>query len=370
MEKIFSMITVLGFFILTLAGIGMFSTECLASELPKWVSNMKFKGDVRVRYQDEERDVADSENQRFRIRLRAGIESQVNDYWSAAFGIASGGSDPRSTNQTLEDTFETGDAMLDYAYAQFENDMVTVVAGKFGNPIWNPKDLLWDGDIMPDGFAASFNFEASDIVKVFLTPTVFVLDEWKDTDTEDLPTIMALQAGIDADFKDTGYIKFAGTYYGMNGIEGNDWSEHSSGTNSLDADGNWMYDHDAFSLEAEAGLTNLPVFAALYGQYVSADVNEEDTGYLFGAKIGDKKVKELGDWQVNLNYRNLEKDAWLDFVPDSDFFGGATGVKGYEAEFTVGLSKNVSAGIDYYKTEEIDGDEEEDVIQVDLVVKF
>lgn len=370
MEKFFMVFTVVSLSVLPIIGIGIVSNIAYASDLPQWVTIAKFKGDVRVRYQDEELDAADKENKRFRIRLRAGVETRVNDYWSAGFGFASGGDDSRSTNQTLEDTFETGNANLDYAYAQFQNDMVKVLLGKFKNPIWNPKDLLWDGDITPDGVAATFNFNVSGNANVFLTPSLFILDEWKDTNTEDLPTILALQAGIKVEFENPGYIKLAGTYYAVNNVEGNDWSEHRSGTNSLDADGNWMYDHDAFSLEAEAGLPGLPIFVAVFGQYVVADVDDDNTGYLFGVKFGDKKVKELGNWQAKVNYRKLEKDAWLDFLPDSDFFGGATGIEGTEFEFAVGLSKNVTLGVDYYKSEEIDGNEEENLVQVDLVVKF
>ncbi|MFO7963431.1 MAG: putative porin [Desulfobacterales bacterium] len=376
MKRACIFITAASVFVLAISLFCASPSKAKAVDLPEWISNMKFKGDVRVRYQDEERDPIDEggENSRFRVRWRAGFETQINDYWSAGFGLASGGDDPRSTNQTLEDTFETGDARLNYAYAEFHTGPVSVLAGKFKNPIWNPKDLLWDSDITTDGVAAVFDFDAAENTSLFFTPAVFVLDEWKDTETEDLPTMLALQAGVKLDFAMPGYITFAGTYYANNNIEGNDWSEHSAETNTTDIDGNWEYDHDAYSLEAEVGLTGLPVFVAAFGQYVTADVDDEDTGYLYGVKFGRKKVKNFMDWQVKVNYRHLEQNAWLDFLPDSDFLGGATNVEGMEYEFVLGLAKNVSLGLDYYQSEvikgSIDGVEEENLLQVDLVVKF
>ena len=50
----------------------------------------------------------------------------------------------------------------------------------------------------------------------------------------------------------------------------------------------------------------------------------------------------------------MQKDAWLDIFPDSDFQGGATGVKGIETGFEFGLAKNMSLKIEYDLTRRID----------------
>jgi len=65
----------------------------------------------------------------------------------------------------------------------------------------------------------------------------------------------------------------------------------------------------------------------MFGQYVESDANDDSKGWLVGVKFGHKKVKELGQWQVKYNYRRLEKDVLSDFLPDSDFYGGATDEK-------------------------------------------
>ena len=59
----------------------------------------------------------------------------------------------------------------------------------------------------------------------------------------------------------------------------------------------------------------------------------------------------MWQWQAKYNYRRLERDAWADFLPDSDFYGGDTNVKGWEAEFKLAINKNVTLGLDYYNAE-------------------
>jgi hypothetical protein len=158
----------------------------------------------------------------------------------------------------------------------------------------------------------------------------------------------------------------------------------SAGTNSTDPNGDLFYDYDSVAFGAELGFKTAGIIPfvpqlALFGEYVMAldsdddldgDGNDDDTGYLIGVKFGHS-VKKFGDWQFKYNYRRLERDAWPDAFPDSDFFGGATNVKGHEAEFKVGLTKHITLGVDYYfSNEEIRGDEELDLVQLDLVLKW
>ena len=108
-----------------------------------------------------------------------------------------------------------------------------------------------------------------------------------------------------------------------------------------------------------------------WGEIINnSDPDDDNEGYLAGFEFGHRKIKALGDWQFKYNCRRLERDAWPDIFPDSDFFGGATGAKGHEGVFKLGLGKHVSMDVDYYSTEEIDGDTEQDLLQVDLNLKY
>jgi len=316
--------------------------ESSGFKLPKWVENTKVKGDFRFRYQYQDTDehgVDKESRDRWRMRWRFGLETQVNERWKTGFRLASGGGDPRSRNLTLTDTFDTSNIQLDLAYAQFDpNEYWSLAAGKFKNPLWKTKDLLWDSDITPEGIGVKFlNYKINEF-ELFATPAFYVLEEFK-SDTSD-PWLGLIQAGAKTKLSDNLYLKFAGAFYSFQDLKGNSFA-YSSGTNSTDAGGNFKYDYDAFGVDA-------------------------------GFKFGHKKVKKFGQWQVKYNYRRLEQDAWPDFLPDSDFYDGQTDVKGNEIEFKFGLAKNVTIGLDYYKAEPIDRKPsiEEDLLQLDLVLKY
>ena len=346
--------------------------------LPSWVQNMTISGDFRTRYQTE--DVSNDglpSRDRWRIRLRTGVESKINDQWKVGFGFATGGgsdgSDPISRNQTLENEFQAPSLRVDYAYAQYTpNKNVTIMAGKFKNPLWTTKDLIWDGDANPDGLAATFNFKASDKINFFITPAYFILEEDKASKND--PAMIAIQPGMNWKINDSVNLKVAGAYYDNMNVKGSDMSLWSQGTNSRDSNKKWIYDLSSTAFEAEASF-KLPFFlknASLFGEHIKSDADTDNTGWLAGIKLGDEKVKELGQWQFIYNYRNLEKDGWVDWLPDSDFYNGKTGVKGSEYELTFGLRKNVTFGLDYYADQPIVNlsNKNMKVLQVDLVVKF
>jgi hypothetical protein len=347
--------------------------ESSGFKLPKWVENTKVKGDFRFRYQDQDTDESGSKSRdRWRMRWRFGLETEVNEWWKTAFRLASGSGDPRSRNLTLTDTFETSNVQLDLAYAQFDpHKNWRLVAGKFKNPIWNTKDLLWDSDINPEGIGVQFLDYKINQFEVFGTTGFYVLEEFS-SGTSD-PWLGLIQAGTKVNLTDSLYLKLAGAFYSFQDLKGNSF-DYSSGANSTDVNGNLMDDLDAVGIDAELGfkLSGPVPFVGIFGQYVNSDASDNDLGYLAGIKFGHKKVKKFGQWQVKYNYRSLEQDAWPDFLPDSDFYGGETDVQGSEIEFTFGLAKNVTIGLDYYKTEQIDREPtiEEDIIQVDLVLKY
>jgi hypothetical protein len=308
--------------------------------LPSWVENMTLSGDLRVRYQTED---------------------------------ATGSDDPISTNQTLENEFQTPDIRLDYAYAQYSPTKdIKIMAGKLKNPLYATKDLMWDGDARPDGLAATFNFKASDNVSFFITPAYFILEEF--SATKDDPAMIAFQPGMTWKINDNVNLKVAGAYYDFKNVKGSNMSVHSQGTNSTDAGGLWLYDHDSMAFDTELGF-KIPSFikyASIFGEYVKSDADTDDAGWLAGITFGDEKVNDSGKWQFIYNYRKIEKDAWVDWLPDSDFYGGETGTKGNEFEFTFGLAKNIILGLDYYLNQPIDNPANRDMslLQADLVIKF
>ena len=349
------------------------------AKIPDWVNRISFKGDFRLRYQYEDKEKSggtDVNRNRGRYRWRLGAVADVTEdkKWQVGFGLASGSGDPRSTNQTFTNDFETPDARIDYAYAQFQPfEEWKMIGGQFKNPLYQPKDLVWDGDIRPQGFASPLNFKINDQFGFFVTPALFVLQEFKSK--EETAWMFALQPGVTINPSKSSWIKLAGIWYYNTDVKGNSFA-YSAGTNSTDANGNLIYDYSSLGLDGEVGFKfdSYVQHAALFGQFIKSDADNDNTGWLAGFKFG-RKVKDLGDWEFKYNYRSLEKDAVLDFLPDSDFYGGDTNVEGHEVELKFGLAKQVYLALDYYRTKLIDHgpgktDEPENLFQFDVNFKF
>lgn len=352
-------------------------SQAKSSSLPLWVQKITLKQDLRLRYQYEKKDSSDQSRSRGRVRYRLGLQTNVIDSVKVGVGLATGGDDPRSTNQTFENTFESPDIRLDYAYAQVKpiKDL-SLIAGKFHRKpyLWEPTDLLWDGDINPEGAALHYDLSLVDGLDSFVNAGVLVLDENGTEDKVD-PFMHYLQAGLVGKIDDLDS-KLAVTYYGFNGLQGVD-PDHSKDTNTRITGNVLKYDYDAIAVSAEVGVKepfdlSLPR-VAVFGDYVhnlSNDV-DEDSGWALGCKVGAKKVKKSGQWQGKYIYARLGRDAFPDTFPDSDRYGGRTDVKSHEVVFSYALNKNIILSLDYYQSNFIKADSnKEQVAQADILFKF
>jgi|WetSurSiteA1Bulk_404760.scaffolds.fasta_scaffold12116_1 hypothetical protein len=356
--------------------------------LPEWIQKTKLTGDFRLREQYEDRSNKD-ERWRTRFRLRLGLETQVADKFKVGFGIASGvsGGDPRSTNQTLQDSFSHKPITIDYAFGQYTPfKWLTLVGGKFKNPLFSPDDLIWDTDINPEGGAAQFNYNVCDSLGLFTNVGFFILDE-RQPDSKNTtsaqgqdPLMYVFQPGFewkfrDADLKDLANLKAAVAYYGFTHVKHN-VLDNGSATNTL-VNKVLKYGYNAFNTNFQLGFMPegfIVPYLGVFGEFVyNPDPEKGNTGWLLGGKFGAAKVADKGQWQLAYNYRRLGRDAVLDTLPDSDFYGGATDVRGHEAIFEYGICKNVSLSLDYYNTRRLhqqESNKNEHLLQLDWNLKF
>ena len=296
--------------------------------------------------------------------------------------MATGGADPRSTNQTMENNFSTKGIQLDYAYAQHSpNNNLDILAGKFiaKKNLWLTGDLLWDGDVNPEGVFVKSRLTIDPTLEAFINGGWMIVEHVRAGAD---PTLVVVQPGLKWDVADGAHVKGSLNYYAFNALKGMDYGGIVDGgeTNTLNADDSIKYDYDAWGFSLEYGQKNivpdLIKYAAVFGDYISAgDPEDQNTGYLVGIKFGDKKVKNPGNWQSKVLYRELEKDAWVDFLSDSDFMGGKTNAKGYELVWNYAIAKNVVFGVDYYDTETLKvaagaNKVQQKILQMDLKLKF
>jgi len=350
------------------------SSQLATSEVPV---RIKITGDLRLRAQTDDRtglpegaQVAEEAGEG-RYLWRLGVDIPVQERWQVGFGLTSGGSDPRSNNQTFTDAFQTYDARIDYAYASYRfNDRVQLTGGKFDNPLWNAKDLLWDTDIRPEGAMVASRLLDNERLRLDLSTGGLILSD-KESDISQDAYMWVAQLHARWQVNENWSLDLAPAYYFSQDLQGTPGlTDNAVPTNSRDANGNLLYDYDAATLSG-AVTWQPPALvqqAQWFGELIHAtDPSDDSIGWLAGTRFGAQRLDQLWAWQFSYNYRRLEQDAWPEFLQDSDFLFGATGVKGSEFELKIALGANTSIGLDYYVNNELlDTDIEQDLLQLDL----
>ena len=322
-----------------------------------WATKVKVKGDIRLRYQYQDTDGGNARS-RGRYRARIGIIGKPVDNFEAGVGIASGGDDPRSTNETFDDEFETKDARMDYAYLQYKTGGLQAIGGKFKRKkyLYQTTDLMWDGDVNPEGFVTKYTMKNT-YGSAYAAAGIFVLDE--EGGLSDDPFMYYGQLG--QKFKSGNiYGQIAGMYYALSDFHiGVADREHSAGTNTDDNFG-------GLGFSAELGTKTDFGKISFITDYTNnlATNTEEDTAYALGLKW------KHGKWKAKYIYADLAHNSVPDFLPDSDRFNGDTGIKGHEFAVGYKLNKRVSLGLDFYATQDDVTKNDQEILQLDLKMKF
>jgi hypothetical protein len=379
--------------------------EGYKKQAPEWVQNFKLSGDFRGRLQTERRKQATSATQdsqeriRGRIRARLNMETKVNDKAKVIVGIATDGgtssspNNPRSTNMTLSGNnsgtpFSKANVVLNKAYGQYMfNDKWTISAGKMDNPIWEPMEFLWDSDITPEGVSLQYNRKVNSAVNFFSTGSFFMLNEFPGSSAD--PFMFVGQTGLMIKPNPKFDTKAAFTYTGYgnikNGFTGGTGTGDTLNTrNAALGTTGLKYDYRAPMVSIDVGINDpfgetLPLYiprVGAFGEYTNNPaVKKGSVAWMTGIYLGNSKVNGFGTWKLIGAYKVIQRDAVLDIFPDSDFYGGATGVKGMENVLEIGLAKNLSFTVDYYRTIPIHrtaatGKAPEHVVQYDINWKF
>ena len=378
---------------------GTLNEAAVKKGVPEWAQNIKISGDMRVRLQDERREGSTAQDRvRGRYRARLNLEAKVNDKAKAVIGIATdgGSNNPRSTNVTFSGTTSglpnsKPNVILNKAYGQYTpNEEWSLTAGKIDNPLWEPLDFLWDSDITPEGGAVGYKHKLTEGVELFTTGGLFMLGEFSGSSSD--PFMWVGQAGIKSKLAEKADAKLAFMYAGYANIKSGFSSSAArpatptatspTNTNSPATGNALLYDYSAPTGAVEIGFNDplgegFPIYIpriGLFGEYtVNPSPQSKNVAWMAGAYMGNPKVGGWGTWKATAAYKVLGKDAWLDILPDSDFYGGGTDIKGVEGILEVGLMKNLSFAFDYYHARRISSNvakAPEHLWQADLNWKF
>jgi hypothetical protein len=343
------------------------------SPAPSWVQNVQLFGDFRYRHEqtsDTGGAIAEQRDTN-RIRARLGLKAIMNEEVDAIFRIATGSSNsPVAANQTLggagsnemarlldNDSFSHRAIWLDWAYFDYHPASMpglNVYGGKMKQPFYTVggNEVVWDGDVSPEGVVASytFNLDSSSIATIN-GGGLWLRERAGDADT----SMWGLQGLLRHNLSDERHVLGGVTWYDLGNIEDQTVSGVTRNGNTDNGSGGYEFDYNMIEGFAEYGFALAGMPSAAYGTYIenTAADSGENTAFLMGMRL-NKMSKKVGSWQAFYNYSEVDPDAVFAGLTDSDIFLGGTGGKGHELGFQYMLRKNVEANLSYFISERAD----------------
>jgi hypothetical protein len=350
-----------------------------------WATKIKARGDLRYRHESimSERVVSGNaedaaDRHRHRIRARLGFDAKVTDNVKATVLLATGGDDPRSSNQTLGSSSSRKSIGVDMAYADwtFMNGG-NLILGKQPIPFWRPgQSMFFDGDYNPEGGAVKV-----DRGMWYASSYGWWLSEQYNADPQGENSdanVFGLQVGakfplfggetqVAAHYFDCGACQDNSPIYNNN-ANGNTTFRVGTGTTNF-----LQYDYEILELAAQVGVTafDMPLaFWANYAQNMASGV-EYDTAYGVGAVLG--KASNARTWEAGLFWQSIDKDALFGQFIDSDFGDGRTDSEGFVLKGGYAPVKNITMNATYFintLNKDVGTELDYDRLQLDLNYKF
>ena len=350
----------------------------------KWLKDLKFSGDLRLRYEafhlhgNTAATGSQDDRNRFRIRLRYGFEKTFSPEMKVGFSMATGekvtnngvNNDPISTNATMTNDFNFKNIWVEKAYATYTPEWakigntdglnvsgLEITGGKFNNPFEKGStDMIWDRDLKPEGVyekvdARLLKTDNLDL-KTYLTSGQFVLQETGSTVTTGGASaggkdayLFAYQAGLNPVFYVPGMERpvdalSALSIYSYQGYATNN-NFYIAGTGSQ-ANGNPVYNGNASKLAAQ-NFNILSFYQEInffpYGVPVKpfaefARNMSNQSGYwtptnnsmqggedAWSLGLTLGKLVKKGDWQGSYQYKYIGANSVPGAFNDSDFGG-------------------------------------------------
>ena len=385
--------------------------------LGKGIEGLKLTGDLRLRYEMRDQDFenyaaseTDSKEDRgrFRTRFRLGMVWQnPTEAWEIGAGLATGGDDGRSTNDTWGETnaFETGDIRLDYAYAKHKWDVIdglplSLCLGQQKNPFVTTY-MLWDGDLRPTGVTLQLGDpKGKNYAGAFLTAGAYDVlwgPNLNKTATNDYDVYMlAAQAGYAFKSDPVNALAAVGIYhitpdslYDVTGVSIK--FATSPGLYNMGLAEDYGFDVVDLYLEATTSVAGIEVKPYVHGAMnLSADGDVSQQNLESGEKPDENDMAGLvglslkrGKWKLGYSYAYIGADAVFGPLKDSDFGETAglmdTDIMGHKLGLSYNFTKNMNVGITGYLLDRINGGSDETAkneadsttcMQLDAVYKF
>lgn len=147
------------------------------SALQDIAGRFRLSGDVRVRGESYNQSTV-PDRDRARIRVRLGLDGQLNQDFLGSVAVATGSlGDPSSTNETLTNVFDRKTIALDRGFITYNpvaHKWLSLTGGKFAYT-WQRTSVTFDPDLNPEGFNQKFSFDFAGPLKNFTAQGIELL---------------------------------------------------------------------------------------------------------------------------------------------------------------------------------------------------
>ncbi len=363
--------------------------------MPKWMENLTFYGDLRLRYQMDHHSgrpvgmvPGGSEGKytnRARFRLRFGI---TKTWWDkqmeVGFRLASDqgnnyngslvGYQANSANVTFGQGFNKKYIGIDLAYAKYQPKWakgLTFLAGKVLNPLRTKTDLTWEVDINPEGFAIDYvapffgdNFKPFAQVGYWIVGSDQLSVEGTRRDT----TVWTFSTGFDWKINDDMAAFLGATWYQWenypeapgNGVSGSNlygyWGTNT-GSNMGMIELTSKFSWKMFNLPWQVWGTWVHNCKDTYNEshvsaaYYDRHFKGQNDAFSVGIVVGQNKKK--GDWSANTSYYWVQGESVPWFTTDTTY--GTPNAKGVKIGGKYNIDDFLTLGGQIYIYEPIEG---------------
>ncbi len=360
----------------------------MAKEIvPDSARNWKWGGDIRLRNEYRNRTGTGQDVNRQRVRFRYGFDAKVTDNLKVGARLATGSTtDPVSTNQTFDQSFNHNAFVLDRAFAEYTPEIPGITelklsGGKVENPFWLVGPLVWDDDLNFDGAAVHLAEDLSPTASVFTNNGVFLLQ----SGITEAASLWSTQGGVmlkpfpDSEEELLKNLKLTGAiaYHDYKNVT-NPLSESTALTTAGGLKGNTsgIRDLNLLNPTFELGSQYMDVPFGVFSDWVhntAISSGNNNEGFMVGVKAGKARIPFdlLKGWEVGYFFQRLEPDAAFGAFTDSDFGNGGTNHLGHVWWLKLATLKNSSIQLKYFTTKEVTGSKNHaDTFQTDWVTKF
>ena len=365
-------------------------------ELSSAITRFKLSGDIRLRQQFESQtpgadtDIS-NERSRSRLRFRLNGDFDLQKGWSTGFALETA---PDSGNQTFENGADDYSIHLARAYVGYTNGDFTFVGGKQKN-IFYTTDLVWDGDINPQGLTEQYLWSVNDKTSVtfragqllmddnseFSGPTTSATDAWmfyqQAEISQKIGSKVELKAAPGFFLYNASTLAGLGNESAFNGTTENLKVIVLPGELSFKDVGGAGYGLKAY-WDVAYNTTAEDRVREAYAQPVS--VSEDPLAWLVGLSYGYGAGKTAGDWKISADYRQIGLGSIDPNINDSDFAFSRLNQEGFKISAAYNLTDFASVNATYMSTQEMEALpgagpgianlDSSDLFQLDLNVKF